>query len=53
MTNILPLAMRREYTDIVFFWKCLCGSYDVDANGFVSFSLMVDAPLVTRIIPTF
>ena len=37
MTNILPLTMRREYTDIVFFWKCLYGNYDVDVNNFVSF----------------
>ena len=37
MTNILPLSMRREYTDIVFFWKCLYGNYDVDVNDFVSF----------------
>ena len=37
MTNILPLTMRREYTDIVFFWKCLYGNYDVDVNDFVSF----------------
>ena len=37
MTNILPLTMRREYTDIFFFWKCLYGNYDVDVNDFVSF----------------
>ena len=37
MTNILPLTMRREYTDIVFFWKCLYGNGDVDVNDFVSF----------------
>ena len=37
MTNILPLTMRREYTDIVFFWKCLYGNYDVDVTDFVSF----------------
>ena len=37
MTNILPLTMRREYTDIVFFWKCLYCNYDVDVNDFVSF----------------
>ena len=37
MTNILPLTMRREYTDIVFFWKCLYGKFDVDVNDFVSF----------------
>ena len=52
MTNILPLTMRREYADIVFFWKCLYGNYDVDVNDFV-FSLMVDAPLVTRLILDF
>ena len=38
MTNILPLTMRREYTDIVFLWKCLYGNYDVDVNDFASFS---------------
>ena len=39
MTCILPLTMRREYTDIVFFGKCLygTGNYDVDVNDFVSF----------------
>ena len=36
MTNILPLTMRREYTDIVLLWKCLYGNYDVDVNDFVS-----------------
>ena len=29
MTNILSLTMRPEYTDFVFYWKCLYGSYDV------------------------
>ena len=53
MTNILPLTMRRDYTDIVFFWKCLYDNYDVDVNDFVSFSLMVNAPLVTRLIQDF
>ena len=37
MTNILPLTMRREYTNIVFFWTCLYGNYDVDGSDFVSF----------------
>ena len=37
MTNILPLTIRREYTGIVFFWKCLYGNYDVDVNDFVCF----------------
>ena len=37
MTKILLLTMRREYTNIVFFWKCLYGNYDVDVNDFVSF----------------
>ena len=36
MTNILPLTMRREYNDIVFFWKCLYGNYDVDVVSFFS-----------------
>ena len=31
MTNLLPLTMRWEYTDSVFFWQCLHGRYDVDA----------------------
>ena len=29
--------MRREYTDIVFFWECLYGNYDVEVKDFVSF----------------
>ena len=37
MTSLLPLTMRREYTNMVFFWKCLYGNYDVDINDFVSF----------------
>ena len=37
MTNVLPSTMCREYTDIVFVWKCLYGEYDVDANGFARF----------------
>ena len=49
---ILPLTMRRGYTDIVFFWKCLYGNYDADVNNSV-FSLMVDAPLVARLILDF
>ena len=53
LTNILPLTMRREYTDIVFLWKCLYGNYDVDVNDLLVFSLMVDAPLVTRLILDF
>ena len=32
MTNILPLTMSREYTDIVSYWKCLYGNYDVDVT---------------------
>ena len=32
------MGKTREYnTDIVFFWKCLYGNYDVDVNDFVSF----------------
>ena len=52
MTNILPLTMRREYTGIVVFWKCLYGNYVFDVNDFV-FPLMVDAPLETRLILDF
>ena len=37
MTNILPITMRRESTDIAFFSKCLYGNYDVDVNDFVFF----------------
>ena len=42
MTNILPLTMRREYTDILLFWKCLYSRYDtyVDVHEF--------APLVNE-----
>ena len=36
MTNILLFCMSRLYTDIIFFWKCSCGSYDVDVNDFVN-----------------
>ena len=43
--------MRREYTDIVFFYKCLYSNYDVDGNDFVSF--FSDALLVTRLILDF
>ena len=39
MTNLLHLTMRREYTDIVLFWKCLYGNYDADGNDFISFFL--------------
>ena len=46
--------MRREYTEIVFFWKCLYGNYDVDVNEFVSFfSIIVGAPLITQMILDF
>ena len=35
---MLPLKMRREYEDIVFFWKCLHGMYDINVHDFVKFS---------------
>ena len=38
-TNILPLTMRRKYTDIVFFWKGLYGNFDVDVEDFLRFFL--------------
>ena len=53
MTNILPLTMRREYTDIVFFWKCLYRIMMLMLTILLVFSLMVDAPLVTRLILDF
>ena len=40
ITNILPLTMCREYTDIVFFGKCLYCNCGVDVSEFISFSLM-------------
>ena len=57
MTSILPLTMRREYSDIVFFWKCLYGNYDVIVNDFVfsdsidSGFLMVPHPCVVQTGP--
>ena len=30
--------MRREYEDIVFFWKCLHSMYDINVHDFVKFS---------------
>ena len=42
------MKVSNEIFIFVFFWKCLYGSYDVDVNDFVSFSLMVDAPPVTH-----
>ena len=44
--------MRREYTEIVYFCKCLYGDYNVLVYDFV-FSLIVDAQLVTRMILDF
>ena len=32
MPSIFPLIMRQEYTDIIFFWKCLYRSYDIIGN---------------------
>ena len=32
MPSIFPLIMRQEYTDIIFFWKCLYGRYDINGN---------------------
>ena len=44
--NMLPLTMRREYEDIVFFWKCLDGMYDINVLDFVKF--FSDSQHVTR-----
>ena len=35
---MLPLTMRHEYEDIVFFWMCLHGLYDNNVQDFVKFS---------------
>ena len=39
ITNILPLTMCREYTEILFFGKCLYCNYGVDVSDFISFFL--------------
>ena len=36
--NMLPLTMRRENEDIVFFWMCLHGMYGINVRDFVKFS---------------
>ena len=36
--NLLPLCYEREITDLVFFFKALYGSTDLDAKTFVSFT---------------
>ena len=56
MTNILPLTMRREYTDNVILFSS--GSVFtvimmLMLTILLVFSLMVDAPLVTRLILDF
>ena len=38
--------MRREYKDIVLFWKCLHGISDIIVDDFGNFSF--DSKLVTR-----
>ena len=30
--NILPLTMKREQNDVIFFWKCLRGIYETDVK---------------------
>ena len=45
--NMLPLTMRREYEDIVFFWKCLHGMYDINVYNSVKF--YSDSQHVTRL----
>ena len=32
MPNIIPLIMRQEYIDIIFFWKCLYRRHDINGN---------------------
>ena len=40
--NILPLTMRRERNDLISFWKCLRGIYEIDVNNYVTFSNSID-----------
>ena len=40
--KMLPLSMRRERNDIIFFWKCLNGKYEVDSSKYVFFSDSID-----------
>ena len=35
--NIFPLSMRREQNDIIVFWKCLNGKYEVYILKYVFF----------------
>ena len=39
---MLPLSMRRERNDIIFFWKCLNGKYEVAISKYVFFSNSID-----------
>ena len=45
--NMLPLTMRREYEDILFFWECLHCMYDI--NAYNSVKLYSDSQHVTRL----
>ena len=40
--KMLPLSMRRERNDVIFFWKCLNGKYEVDISKYVFFSNSID-----------
>ena len=35
--NILPLSLRRDKIDLLFFFRCKSGHYDLDINKFVEF----------------
>ena len=53
MPKILPLTMRREYTDIVSSGSVYTVIMMLMLTILLVFSLMVDAPLVTRLILDF
>ena len=35
--NLMPLSFRREIGDLVFFFRCLHGDYELDTRDYVSF----------------
>ena len=32
MPSFIPLIIRHEYTDIIFFWACLYRRYNINGN---------------------
>ena len=48
--NILPLTMRRERNDLLFFGKCMKGIYEIDIWLIMYFFqiALIAVPVVTR-----